>query len=193
MSQEKLLARVTQTDIENLTQQERTALYQKQIVSMIDSSLTTPLAQNVLKKTGIADRVRVEHVFDPNAATAQDLNTTAGTQQQSTAVNLFANTKYTIEKDLSNRLSLGYGVRFVPSATTVDPDLQQQQKLDLISDVQLSYRWFRNVYLKGDFDLPTSNPGLLPERKVTIEPRWRFGWWGNTNKDKTIKKPDQPE
>jgi len=189
LSQEKLLARVTQTDIENLTPQERTYLYQKQIVSMIDSSLATPLAQNVLKKTGLADRLRVEQVFDPNNSAPQDLNTTAATQQQSTAVNLFANKKYTVEKDLSNRLSLGYGVRFV--ATTA-PELDvQQQKLDLISDVQLSYRWFRNVYLRGDFDLPTSNPNILPERKVTIEPRWRFGWWGNTNpeKDKTKSTP----
>jgi len=187
LSQEKLLARVTQTDIENLTPQERTYLYQKQIVSMIDSSLATPLAQNVLKKTGLADRLRVEQVFDPNNSAPQDLNTTATPQQQSTAVNLFANKKYTVEKDLSNRLSLGYGVRFVP---TISADLDAtQQKLDLISDVQLSYRWFRNVYLRGDFDLPTSNPNILPERKVTIEPRWRFGWWGNTNKDKEKPKP----
>ena len=110
-------------------------------------------------------------------------------QQQSTAVNLFANTKYTIEKDLSTRLALGYGLRFVPSAS-VDPQLQQQ-KLDLISDVQLSYRWFRNIYLRGDFDLPSANPYVLPERKVTIEPRWRFGWWGNTNKNKEQHKPSQ--
>ena len=173
-----------------MTPQERNYLYQKQIVSLIDTSLTTPLAQNVLKKTGIADRLRVQHVFDPNAVTGQDLNTPNAAQQQSSAANLFANTKYTIEKDLSTKLSLGYGVRFVPSANVVDPELQQQQKLDLISDVQLSYRWFKNVYLRGDFDLPTSNPNILPERKVTIEPLWRFGWWGNTNKGKTPKKSE---
>jgi len=188
LSQEKILARVTQTDIANLTPQEQNYLYQKQILNLIDNSLTTPLAQNILKKTGIADRVRVQHVFDPNTAVVQDLNTAAAAQQQSAGVNLFANTKYTIEKDLSNRLSLGYGIRFVPTATSLDPDVQQQQKLDLISDVQLSYRWFKNIYLKGDFDLPTSNPTIVPERKVTIEPRWRFGWWGNTNEDKLPKK-----
>jgi hypothetical protein len=44
--------------------------------------------------------------------------------------------------------------------------------------------------LKGDFDLPTSNPSIVPERKLTIEPRWRFGWWGNTNADKVPKKTD---
>src|ERR1019366_33008 len=164
--------------------------YQKQIMSLIDNSLTTPIAQNILKKTGIADRVRVQHVYDPNTSAAQDLGQATAAQQQSTGVNLFANTKYTIEKDLSARLSLGYGVRFVPSAVTVDPELQQQQKLDLISDVQLSYRWFRNVYLKGDFELPSSNPTIVPDRKVTIEPRWRFGWWGNTNPEKEKPKTD---
>ena len=121
MSQDKLLARVTQTDTENLTPQERNYLYQKQLVSLIDNSLTTPLAQNVLKKTGLADRVRVQHIFDPNTVTAQDLNSATATQQQTSGPSIFANTKYTIEKDITNRLSLGYGVRFVPSVN-VDPE-----------------------------------------------------------------------
>ncbi len=181
MTQEKLLARVTNTDTENLTVQERNYLYQKQLVTLIDTSLTTPLAQNVLKKAGIADRLRAQHVFDPNTVTGGDLNTTSG-QQQNSAVNLLANTKYTVEKDLSNRLSMGYGVRFIQSAQ-VNPELQEK-KLDLVSDVQLSYRWFKNVFLRGSFDLPTSAPGILPDRRVTIEPRWRFGWWGNTNREK---------
>ncbi len=181
MTQDKLLARVTQTDTENLTVQERNYLYQKQLVSLIDSSLTTPLAQNVLKKAGIADRLHVQHIFDPNTAAGGDLNA-APSQQQSTALNLLANTKYTIEKDLSKKVSVGYGVRFIPSSQ-VDAELQQR-KIDLISDVQLSYRAFKNLYLRGSFDLPNSAPGILPDRRVTIEPRWRFGWWGNTNKGK---------
>jgi hypothetical protein len=180
LSQEKILARVTQTDLENLNQQERNYLYQKQLVSLIDSSLTTPLARNVLKKTGIADSFRVEHVFDPSAV-ATDLNPVTA-QQQSQSVSLLANTKYTIGKDINSRLSVGYGLRFLPSAD-VDPELQER-KLDLVSDVQLSYRWFRNVFLRGTFDLPNSTAGFIPDRRVTIEPRWRFGWWGNTNKKK---------
>ena len=114
--------------------------------------------------------------------------------KQSSTVNPFANSKYTIEKDLTNRMSIGYGIHFVPNYTT-DPDLlqQQSQKLDLISDVQVSYHWFKNVYLKGDFDLPSlAGPSVLLERRVTIEPRWRFGWWGNTNKDKENPKSSQP-
>ena len=99
---------------------------------MIDNSLTTPLAQNVLKKTGIADRLRVEHVFDPTAVTGQDLNTTTPVQQQSAAVSILANTKYTIEKDLSTRLSLGYGViaLFLRSPPTPIP-IRSSKKLDL--------------------------------------------------------------
>lgn len=193
LSQDKLLARATQTDVENLSPQERTYLYQKQIVSLIDSSLATPLAQNILKKAGIADRLRVQHVIDPSAATAPD-TTAAGAlaTQQNSSVNLFANTKYTVEKDLSSRLSFGYGIRFIPT-TTAAPDDAQQKKLDLVSDVQLSYRWFKNVYLRGAFDLPNSNPSILPDRRVTIEPRIRFGWWGNTNKPKPKPTPPTPK
>jgi hypothetical protein len=176
LSQEKVLARVTQLDVENLTPQERTYLYQQQAVSLIDNSLTTPLAQKVLKRTGIADRFRSEHVFDPSAAPPVDPITGQATRG-TTAADLFANTKYTVEKDVSSKLSVGYGVRFIP-AVLADTN---QRKLDLVSDLQLSYRAFKNVYVRGNYDLPNSNPGIIPDKRVTIEPRWRFGWWGNTN------------
>ena len=182
LSQDKVLARVTQLDIENLTPEERTYLYQKQAVSLIDNSLTTPLAQKILKRTGIADRFRAEHVFDPSAAPPVDPVTGQATRS-TTATDLFANTKYTVEKDLFGNLSIGYGVRFIPilSAET------NQRTLDLVSDLQMSYRAFKNVYVRGNYDLPNSNSSIIPEKKVTIEPRWRFGWWGNTNP----KKPQQ--
>ena len=185
LSQDKLLARVTQLDTENLTPQERNTLYQQQMVRLIDTGFATPLANNLLKRTGLVDTFRVSHFTDPSQAPVTD-STLATTQQQQTAASLLANTKYTFEKNLSSRLSLGYGVRF---EQTTAPDLITT-KLDLVNDVELSYRWFHNVYLRGSFDLPTSDTSITPDRKVTIEPRWRFGWWGNTNKPKD--KPAAP-
>lgn len=185
LSQEKLLARVTQLEVENLTPQERTYLYQQQMVRLLDTSLATPLARNLLKRTGLVDTVRVSRVINPTAGNPLTDPTNpiaAQQQQQDTATNLLAGTKYTVAKNLSNRLSLGYGVRFEQG---LNPDLTN--KLDLRSDVEMSYRFLSNIYLRGTFDLPSQNTGLLPERKVTIEPHWRFGWWGNTNKEK--KKP----
>ena len=113
LSQEKVVARVTQLDVENLTPEERNYLYQQQAVSLIDNSLTTPLAQKVLKRTGIADRFRAEHVFDPTSAPPVD-PVTGQPIRGTTASDLFANTKYTVEKDVMGYLSVGYGLRFVP-------------------------------------------------------------------------------
>ena len=184
LTQDKLLARVTQLDTDNLSPQERNYLYQQQMVRLIDTSIATPLARNILKRTGLVDTLRVSRVIDPTNAVPTD-PVTGAPAQQSASTSLLANTKYTFEKNFS-RLSLGYGVRFEQSTNPADI---QQSRLDLINDVEMSYRWFRNVYLRGSFDLPTSNPSIQPDRRVTIEPQWRFGWWGNTNKDKIKSKP----
>ena len=187
LAQEKLLERVTQLEVENLTPQERTYLYQQQMVRLLDTSLATPLARNLLKRTGLVDQVRVSRVINPAASsTLVDPNNPAATQQD-TATSLLAGTKYTVAKNLSSRLSLGYGLRFEQN---LNPDLTN--KLDLRSDVEMSYRFLSNIYLRGTFDLPSQTPGVLPERRVTIEPHWRFGWWGNTNKtkQKAAKKAD---
>jgi translocation and assembly module TamB len=180
LTQDKVLARVTQLEAENLTPQERNYLYQQQMVRLLDTSLATPLARSLLKRTGLVDEVRVSRVINPaNAPTGLiDPNNPAGTQQD-TATNLLAGTKYTVAKNLSSRLSLGYGLRFEQA---MNPDLTN--KLDLRSDVELSYRFLSNLYLRGSFDLPSQTAGTLPDRRVTIEPHWRFGWWGNTNKPK---------
>jgi hypothetical protein len=178
LTQDKLLARVTQLDTEHLTPQERSYLYRQQMVRLLDTSLATPLARNILKRTGLVDTLRVSRVINPTEGPISD--PTGSNPNGSQSISLLANTKYTFEKNVSSRLALGYGVRFEQTNT---PELAD--KLDLINDVELSYRWFRNVYLRGTFDLPNANnPSFLPERKVTIEPRWRFGWWGNTNKGK---------
>jgi len=177
LTQDKVLNRATQLEVENLTPQERNNLYAQQMVRLIDTSLATPLAQNILRKTGLVDELQVSRVIDP--AAPENLQQTGTTPNRNNTANLFAGTKYTFSKNLSDRLALGYGIRFEQTTTT---DLEN--KLDLRSDVQLSYRLLSNLYLKGSFDLPSQNPSLIPERKVTIEPRIRFGWWGNTNKTK---------
>lgn len=187
LSQEKLLARAGNLDVENLTPQERNQLYQQQMVRVLDASLATPLARTLLRKIGLS--IRSERLVDPGATQAPTTTgaETAASREQTTAINLLANSKYTIEATLWDRLSLGYGVRFVPTTTDT-----LQNRLDLINDLQLSYRWFRNVYVKGSFDLPNANAGsgYIPDRKVTIEPQWRFPWTFFRKKDKPKKPAD---
>lgn len=199
LTQEKILARVTKLDVENLTPEERNYLLQKQFVSLVDNSLTTPFAQTILKRTGIADRIRVQHIFDPSAAPGTD-PATGQAARSTTAADLFANTKYTVEKDLPGNVSIGYGIRFVPTEASAGTPgtaaATRSQQLDLISDLQLSYRAFKNIYIRGAVDLPNQgrpdNTLYQPDRRISVEPRWRFGWWGNTNK-KTGPKAPKPD
>src|SRR4029077_13754634 len=131
LSQDKLLARVTQLDTDNLTPQERNTLDQQQMVRLLDTGFATPLANNLLKRTGLVDTFSVSHFTDPSQAPTSDANS-ATPQQQQSAASLLANTKYTFQKNLSSRLSLGYGVRF---QQITEPDLITT-KLDLVNDVE---------------------------------------------------------
>ena len=185
LTQDKVLSRVTQLEVENLTPQERNSLYQQQMVRLLDTSLATPLARSLLKRTGLVDELRVSRVLNPTTPLTDPNNPNA--TQQNTAVNMLAGTKYSVAKNLNSRLSLGYGLRF---EQTINADLTD--KLDLRSDVEMSYRFINNVYLRGSFDLPIPRPPPRQTEKVTIEPRWRFGWWGNTNKPKPKLKPPIP-
>jgi hypothetical protein len=188
LSQEKILARVSQLEVENLTPQERNSIYQQQMVRLLDTSLATPLARGLLKRTGLVDELHVTRSINPSQSQLSDPNNPSGAVDQSAAVGILKGTKYTVAKNFTSRVQLGYGVRF-DEVQALDVENKLVNKLDLRSDVELSYRLLNNLYFKGSFDLPNTSPGYLPDRRVTIEPRWRFGWWGNTNKPKQKPKP----
>jgi hypothetical protein len=194
LPQDKVLMRVANLDVTNLTPQQRTLLYQQQMVRLVDTSLATPLANSLLRRTGLVDQVTVSQKIAQGGTIPNDTALAAALaqqqqqQQQQNPMNLLAGTKYTLSKNINTRLSLGYGLRFEPYQT-----LDLQNRLDLRSDVELSYRLMQNFYLKGSFDLPSAAAGTLPENVGTIERRWRFGWWGHTNPPKppSAKQPTQ--
>jgi len=189
LTQEKLLARVGNLDVEKLSPQERSQLYQQQMVRVIDASLATPLARKFLRPIGL--NLRSERVVDPGSS--QRPNTPGSEvgalsedeQNQPSGLNLLANSKYTLETNVNERLALGYGIRFMPTTTDT-----LQNQLDLINDLQLSYRLFRGVYVRGSYELPNaSNPSYIPDRKTTIEKQWRFPWTGFRKKKKPEETP----
>lgn len=192
LSQEKLLVRVGNLDVEKLTQQERNQLYQQQMVRVIDSSLATPLARKFLRPMGL--NLRSERVLDPGASQRPSTpgNETVATaneeQQQQSGLNLLANSKYTLETNVGDRLAVGYGVRFMPTTTET-----LQNQLDLVNDLQMTYRLFRGFYVKGTYELPNANnPNYIPDRKTTIEKQWRFPWTGFSKKKKPDATPAAP-
>ncbi|MBI3291226.1 MAG: translocation/assembly module TamB domain-containing protein [Elusimicrobia bacterium] len=162
LSQEKILARLTQLDVEQLTPQERQTLFQQQAVRLLDSTLATPFARNLLRRTGLVDEFRVSRTPDPN----REAPLLPSGERTSNLSTLLVGTKYTLEKSLSRRVALGYSVR-------VD---ELQSRLDLRHEVELSYRWTRNVFVRGTYELERKDASNPPDRRLTVEPRWRFGW-----------------
>ena len=131
----------------------------QQLVRLLDSSLTTPLAKNLLRSLGVADNLRVSYA--PSSVSE------SSDSDRSTWLDLLKGTKYSFQKNISDRLFLGYSI-------TLD-DLQK--RLDLHHELELSYRWYKNIYLRGVYELGNvSLTGRQPERKLGIEHQYRFGW-----------------
>jgi len=127
------------------------------MIRLIDSTLTTPLARNLLRKSGIADSFRVQYGSESPITPANPANPTL--------VELLYGTKYSLEKNLTDRMLFGYSVTFD----------QIQNKLDLRHSLELSYRWQKNTFLKGVFDLNANNPDRQYDRRIMVEQQWRFG------------------
>lgn len=159
---EKVLAQLTQLDVERLSPQERQTIFQQQVVRLLDSTLATPFARNLLRRTGVVDEVRVSYSLDPT----RDAPLLPAGDRTANLYNLLLGTKYTFEKNLSRRIALGYSVRVN----------ELQSRLDLRHEVELSYRWTHNVFVKGTYGLARKDAADPPDRRLTIEPHWRFGW-----------------
>ncbi|MCB4790733.1 MAG: translocation/assembly module TamB [Elusimicrobia bacterium] len=137
------------------------SMFRKQLVRFFGSSLTTPVARNLLKRTGIADTFKIQYVDDANTSQLADI---VPASKQSFS-DILAGTKYSMEKSLNDKMLFGYSV-------TLD---QIQDKLDTRHELELSYRWTKNIFLKGLYQIPTNNPFMQYDKRITIEQQWRFG------------------
>ncbi len=131
------------------------------LVRLLDSSLATPFARTLLRRSGVVDIMKVSYaqptVSDPD---------TAPRDSSETLPELLRGTKYTFEKYVSDAMLLGYSV-------TLDEYLN---KLDLKHEVEVAYRMKGNVFLRGIYELDSKSLIRPPERRITIEQQWRFGW-----------------
>jgi len=157
MTPEKALLRATGIDPEIYSQADQEYMLRQQMIRLVDSTLTTPLARNLLRKSGIVDSFRVQYLSQEPIKPLNPANPTL--------TELFYGTKYSLEKYLTDRMFLGYSVTFD----------QIQNRLDLRHEMELSYRWQKNIFLKGTYELQTDNPIRQPDRRITLEQQWRFG------------------
>jgi len=182
LASDKVVAKVLGVNVENSSPEERDLVLRQGLVRLLDSSLATPFAKTLLRKSGLVDMMKVSYAqpvtgasggesSDTSPAAASQGLTSAGAQG-SALPDLLRGTKYTFEKYLTDQMLLGYSV-------TLDEYLN---KLDLKHEIEVAYRWKGNVFLRGLYELDSKTLIRPPERRITIEQQWRFGWPKKDNK-----------
>lgn len=158
MDSKKALARLTKTDPTqtNALDTSTDFLVKQQAIRMFSSSIATPLANTVLKKTGIVDNVRLGFV---NQDTLQ-----IDSNEEATMAELLYGMKYSVEKNVNRLLQIGYSVTFD----------KVQREIDLKQAVEMSFKLNRNLFLKGSYGLNSDNPNYEPEKRFMLEQRLRF-------------------
>ena len=159
LSSDKVLYKVTKTDPATSTGADTNTdfMVKQQIVRMFGSNVAVPLANTVLKKTGIVDNIRLGFVnqdmlqVDPNKPTK--------------VADLLYGMKYSAEKNLNRLLQVGYSVTFD----------QVQEEIDLKHSLEMSVRLSNSIFLRGSYGLQSNNPDYEPENKIMLEQRIRFG------------------
>lgn len=158
MDSKKALAKLTKTDPSNTSNLDTSTdfLMKQQAIRMFSSNVATPLANTVLKKTGIVDNVRLGFVNQDTLQVSSD--------EEASMAELLYGMKYSVEKNINRLLQVGYSVTFD----------KIQKEIDLKQAVEMSFKVNRNLFLKGSYGLNSDNPEYEPEKRVTLEQRIRF-------------------
>ncbi|MDR3049349.1 MAG: translocation/assembly module TamB [Elusimicrobiota bacterium] len=167
----------------------------QQAVRLINSNFVVPLAKTLLRRTGIIDNLKVSYV-DTTAASAagraasdssesgenpESNDPSAITDENSyTLANFLYGTKYTVEKNITNQMALGYSLLFD----------QLNNELDLRHGLELTYRLTNSLFLTGNYELQSENIMRQPDRRIMIRHQVKFGGNNpnqntNTDADKT--------
>ncbi len=157
LTPEQALARATGINPERYSSIDRDYMLRQQLIRLFDSTLTTPLARTLLRKSGLVDTFRVKYV---SQEPIKPLNPGSPTLTE-----LLYGTRYSLEKYLTTQMLFGYSMTFD----------QLQNKLDLRHELELSYRLNRGLFVRGSYELDTSkNPFRQYDRRITLEQQLRF-------------------
>ncbi|MDD3053874.1 MAG: hypothetical protein PHG84_05700 [Endomicrobiaceae bacterium] len=155
----KVLARLTKTDPTQNTMLDTSTdfLVKQQLIRLFGSNIATPLANTVLKRTGIVDNVRLGYINQDNLQ--------VDSKDEPTMAELLYGMKYSVEKNINRLLLVGYSVTFD----------QIEREIDLKHALEMSFRINKDLFLKGSYGLQSNDPLYEPEKKLMIEQRIKFG------------------
>ncbi|MCX5778101.1 MAG: translocation/assembly module TamB domain-containing protein [Elusimicrobia bacterium] len=164
---EKALGKATNTNPDSFSNPDQDYAMRQQLLRLFDTTLTTPLARSILRRSGIADSFKVQYL---NQLPIKPVQSGSPTMAE-----LLYGTKYSMGKNLTNQLLLGYSVIFD----------EFNNKLDLRHELEMSYKLQKNTLLKGVYELDTHNPFRQYDKRITLEQQWRFNLFGSQSGKKT--------
>jgi hypothetical protein len=126
------------------------------VLRLFDQMLTTPFTRAILRKTKLIDDFRVSYV-DSNYKTV-------GFDKNQTFASLFLGTKYTLEKNIANKIFLEYSITF--KEFNIDA---LNSRLTLHHGIETRYKLTNNLFLNGNFELKSQEIPYKPDRKIMIQ------------------------
>ncbi|MDR3306219.1 MAG: translocation/assembly module TamB [Endomicrobium sp.] len=128
----------------------------QRILRLFDQNFSTPLTRSLLRKVGVADSFRISYI---------NTNDTVSEDETMGLANLLSGTRYTMEKNISKDILLGYNLTFD----------EFNKKLDLRHSVELRYRLAPNLFLKGSYEFNDEEGSREPEKSIMLQYQFRFG------------------
>lgn len=135
------------------------SIMRQQSLRVLNQTLTM-LTRMILPKTGVIDNLKVSYV-QTNISDNEE-NFTLG--------NWLLGTKYSLEKNLTNQILLGYSLTF-------DDSNRGNNKLDLhlCQAIEMEYKLAKNLFLSGSYEIGAENLNYQPNRKIMLKKQIRFG------------------
>jgi hypothetical protein len=125
------------------------------ILRLVDQSLAMPFTKMILRKTGFIDDFRISYV--------QTVAGVYGTEDH-IFTNLFSGTKYSVEKNLTNQILLGYSIIFD----------ELGRKLDFRHEIEIIYKLTNNLFLASSYVLESAGRVRQTDIKLMVQYQMHF-------------------
>jgi hypothetical protein len=169
MSSEKLLE-ATYGLGEEIGPEERALFLKRQLVRMFDSTLHSPLARSFLQRSKLIDDVVVSYPLSDEPESKTDASATTS------LTDFLIGTKWSFEKYLARNVTLAFS--FILNKEQIE------RRPGLRREVELAYMLKPNLRVTGTYEIDPSDISRGSDRKIMIEPYWRFGWDLTENEQK---------
>ncbi|MDR2066549.1 MAG: hypothetical protein LBP57_01735 [Endomicrobium sp.] len=158
MDFQKALEKVSDLDTKQNMPLKVSDSFRQQTIYLLNQTFTTPFAKAMLRKTGLIDNFKVSYIDTK----PQDVSDNSS---KTMLANLMLGTKYSLEKNITNRALLGYSITFD----------ELNKKINLKHSLEMCYKLSDSLYISGNYGLDDKDETYQADKKINIQYQIRFG------------------